>query len=72
VPSLFVPIDGAKFTTSPTGSPQMTPSRLARVAPHVKAEVVPGAGHDLTIVHPDLVTRRVLGFLGEQDGARRT
>jgi pimeloyl-ACP methyl ester carboxylesterase len=42
--------------------------RLHRVAPQVKAEIIPGAGHDLTVVHPDLVTRKVLKFLGEREG----
>ena len=37
--------------------------RLGRVAPQVKAEIVRGAGHDLTMVYPDLVTRKVLEFL---------
>jgi len=40
--------------------------RLNRVAPQVKAEIIPGAGHDLTIVQADLVVRKVLGFLGER------
>ena len=37
--------------------------RLSRVAPQVKAQIISGAGHDLTIVHPRLVTEKVLGFL---------
>jgi pimeloyl-ACP methyl ester carboxylesterase len=43
--------------------------RLKRVAPQVRAEIVPGAGHDLTMVQSDLVVRNVLGFLGEPAGA---
>jgi pimeloyl-ACP methyl ester carboxylesterase len=39
--------------------------RLNRVAPHVKAEIVAGAGHDLTMVRPERVTDAVLAFLGE-------
>jgi pimeloyl-ACP methyl ester carboxylesterase len=42
-------------------------SRLKRVAPQVKAEIIPRAGHDLTMVHPDLVTKRVLEFLDERE-----
>lgn len=38
--------------------------RLRRIAPQVKAEAVPGAGHDLTMVHPDLVAAKALEFLG--------
>jgi pimeloyl-ACP methyl ester carboxylesterase len=40
--------------------------RLKRVAPQVKAEIIPGCGHDLTMVQADLVARKVLAFLGEQ------
>jgi len=42
--------------------------RLKRVAPQVKAEIIPGAGHDLTMVQSDLVARKVLAFLGERAG----
>jgi len=42
--------------------------RLKRVAPQVKAEIIPGAGHDLTMVQADLVVRKVLAFLSEQAG----
>ncbi len=38
-------------------------SRLKRVAPGVTAEIVPGAGHDLTVVQPEIVNRRILEFL---------
>jgi pimeloyl-ACP methyl ester carboxylesterase len=37
--------------------------RLNKVAPHIKAEVIPNAGHDLTIVQAEMVNRRVLDFL---------
>jgi pimeloyl-ACP methyl ester carboxylesterase len=37
--------------------------RLKRVAPSVRAEIVPGAGHDLTFVQAGLVNRRILEFL---------
>ncbi len=40
--------------------------RLNRIAPHVKTEIIPGAGHDLTIVHPDLVMSKALEFLRGQ------
>jgi pimeloyl-ACP methyl ester carboxylesterase len=39
-------------------------SRLRQVAPAVTAEIVPNAGHDLTIVQADAVNRRILEFLG--------
>ena len=41
--------------------------RLSRAAPQVKAEIIPGAGHYLTLVYPDLVAERVLEFLGERE-----
>jgi len=37
--------------------------RLHRVAPRIQAEIVPNAGHDLTIAQPDVVHRKVLAFL---------
>jgi pimeloyl-ACP methyl ester carboxylesterase len=37
--------------------------RLERVAPRVTCCIVPGAGHDLTVVQPELVNQRVLEFL---------
>jgi pimeloyl-ACP methyl ester carboxylesterase len=42
-------------------------ARLARVAPHVRAEVLPGAGHDLMIVYPDEVAGKTLAFLAKRD-----
>ena len=40
--------------------------RLRRVAPRVRAEIIPGAGHDLTFVQAEAVDRRILEFLGQQ------
>ena len=37
--------------------------RLHRVAPHIKTEVIPDAGHDLTIVQAEMVNTKVLEFL---------
>jgi pimeloyl-ACP methyl ester carboxylesterase len=39
--------------------------RLRRVAPQIVAEIVPGAGHDISFVQADVVNRRVLKFLAE-------
>lgn len=39
--------------------------RLHRVAPHIKAEVIPNAGHDLTIVQAEMVNVKILEFLKE-------
>jgi len=37
--------------------------RLKRVAPQVTAEIIPGAGHDLTFVQAAIVNERILQFL---------
>jgi pimeloyl-ACP methyl ester carboxylesterase len=39
--------------------------RLMRVAPQVTAEIIPGAGHDFTIVQAEMVNRKVLDFLAQ-------
>ena len=40
--------------------------RLKRVAPLVTAEIVPGAGHDLTFAQTAMVNERILQFLKEE------
>ncbi len=42
--------------------------RLRRVAPQIATEIIPGAGHDLTIVQAEAVNRSILEFLGHSDG----
>jgi len=37
--------------------------RLATVAPRIKTEIIPGAGHDLTLARADVVNKKVLEFL---------
>ncbi|MBI1877475.1 MAG: alpha/beta hydrolase [Chloroflexi bacterium] len=44
-------------------SAQKAVQRLSKVAPHIKAEIIPHAGHDLTFVQAELVNRKVLEFL---------
>lgn len=61
VPCLFLVGEHEKIYSA-----QAAVRRLNRVAPQVKAEIIPGAGHDLTMVQADLVFRKVLGFLGER------
>jgi len=60
VPCLFLVGEHEKIY-----SPRAALKRLNRVAPTVRAEIVPGAGHDLALVQPGLVARRVLDFLDE-------
>ena len=43
---------------------QKAVQRLKNVAPSIKAEIIPNAGHDLTIVQAKIVNEKVLGFLG--------
>jgi pimeloyl-ACP methyl ester carboxylesterase len=59
VPCLFLVGEHEKIYSA-----QAAVRRLSRVAPQVKAEIIPGAGHDLTMVQADLVARKVLAFLG--------
>lgn len=44
-------------------SPRKAVRRLHRVAPHVVTEIIPGAGHDLTVLQPAMVNQKVLEFL---------
>ena len=37
--------------------------RLNSVAPHIKTEIIPDAGHDLTIIQAELVNKKVIEFL---------
>jgi pimeloyl-ACP methyl ester carboxylesterase len=45
--------------------------RLKHVAPRIRAEIVPGAGHDLTFVQAALVNRRILEFLKQEPAASK-
>jgi pimeloyl-ACP methyl ester carboxylesterase len=45
-------------------SPVKAIARLKSVARQIQVEMVPGAGHDLTIVQAELVNRKILDFLG--------
>lgn len=46
--------------------------RLKRVAPQVTTEIIPAAGHDLTLAQADLVDRRILEFVKQNAAAPRT
>ncbi len=67
VPCLFLVGEHEKIYSA-----QAAVRRLKRVAPQVKAEIIPGAGHDLTFVQGDLVVSKVLAFLGERAGVAAT
>ena len=47
-------------------SAQEAVARLNAVAPQVETEIIPNAGHDITIVQSVLVNKRVIEFLKEQ------
>ncbi|HEY3272552.1 MAG TPA: alpha/beta hydrolase [Methanocella sp.] len=42
-------------------------ARLKKVAPQIRTEVIPRAGHDLNLVRAEMVNRIVLDFLGSRD-----
>jgi pimeloyl-ACP methyl ester carboxylesterase len=46
--------------------------RLKRVAPQVTAEIIPGAGHDLTLAQADVVDLRILEFVKQKAAASGT
>jgi pimeloyl-ACP methyl ester carboxylesterase len=60
VPALFLVGENEKIY-----SPSKVVRRLQRVAPLVRTEIIPGAGHDLTMVKADLVAERILAFLDQ-------
>jgi pimeloyl-ACP methyl ester carboxylesterase len=64
VPGLFLVGEHEKIY-----SPTSAVKRLRRVAPQVRTRIIPGAGHDLTFVQPELVDRAVLDFLEEPASA---
>jgi pimeloyl-ACP methyl ester carboxylesterase len=60
VPCLFIVGEHERIYSA-----QAAVRRLNRVAPHIRTEILPGMGHDLTVVDPDLVATRVLEFLAD-------
>lgn len=58
VPTLFVVGENEKVFSAPEAI-----ERLKKVAPQVKIELIPNAGHDLTIMQADMVNKKVLEFL---------
>ena len=63
VPCLFLVGENEKIYSA-----KAAVARLHRVAPQVKTDIIPGAGHDLILVQPALVARKVLEFLGKREG----
>ena len=57
-PALFLVGENEK-----TFLPHKAVQRLNQIAPQIKTEIIPQAGHDLNFVQADLVNRRALDFL---------
>lgn len=62
VPCLFLVGDNEKIYSA-----KAAVARLHRVAPQVKTEIIPGAGHDLILAQPAVVARKVLEFLAKRE-----
>jgi pimeloyl-ACP methyl ester carboxylesterase len=58
VPTLYLVGEHEKIYSA-----QKAIQRLHRVAPHIKTEIIPNAGHDLTIVQAEMVNTKALEFL---------
>jgi pimeloyl-ACP methyl ester carboxylesterase len=58
VPALFLVGENEKLYSA-----RKAVERLNRVTPQIRAEIIPNAGHDLTIVQAEMVNRKVLEFL---------
>ncbi len=58
VPSLLLVGENETVGSAPSAM-----RRVRTVAPQIKAELIPGAGHDLPIAHRELLTQKVLEFL---------
>ncbi len=58
VPALFIVGENEKIYSA-----QDAVKRLNAVAPQIRTEIIPRAGHDLTIVQAELVNKRVVEFL---------
>lgn len=60
VPTLFLVGEHEKMYSA-----RKALERVHRVAPRIEAEIIPHAGHDLTIIQADLVNSRALEFLNQ-------
>ncbi len=58
VPALFLVGENEKIYSA-----QKAVQRLNKVAPQIETEIIPNAGHDLTIVRAEMVNRKILEFL---------
>lgn len=61
VPTLFLVGENEKIYSAPKAI-----ERLNKVAPRIKTEVIPHAGHDVTVVQAEMVNGKVLDFLAKR------
>ena len=61
--SVFV--NGDKVQNEKIYSAHQAIQRLNRVVPQIQTELIPDAGHDLTIVQAEIVNRIILEFLNQ-------
>ena len=62
VPTLFLVGENEKIYAA-----QKAVSRVNRLAPQIQTSIIPRAGHDLTLVQAEQVTKEILDFLGEPE-----
>jgi pimeloyl-ACP methyl ester carboxylesterase len=60
MPTLFLVGENEKIYP-----PRQAIDRLHRIAPGIRTELIPGAGHDVSVVKADLVNEKILRFLKE-------
>lgn len=58
VPTLFLTGENEKIYSA-----QKAVQRLNRVAPQIKTEIIPNAGHDLTVAQTEIVNKKIIEFL---------
>ena len=58
IPTLYLVGENEKLYSA-----QKSMQRLNQVATHIKTEIIPNAGHDLSIVQAEMVNKKVLDFL---------
>ena len=64
--SLKVPVLFLTGSNEKVYSPHKAMERLERVAPNIRKECIPGAGHDLFAVKTEIVTSRILAFMEKE------
>ncbi|MGD8537673.1 MAG: alpha/beta hydrolase [Candidatus Aminicenantes bacterium] len=50
-------------------SPEEAIERLSRIAPEIEAKIIPGTGHDLSVVQAEMVNQIIIDFLNACEGS---